>query len=137
MIGAVLIPGATAPHLVTRDMLPTMKPGAVLVDVAIDQGGCFETSRATTHAEPTYDVDRVVHYAVANMPGAVPRTSSYALGNATLPYGLDLARSGPDALRANPHLAAGLNVHSGQLTNEPTAYAQGRAFTTPQEALTA
>ena len=122
VIGAVLVPGAAAPKLVTRDMLSTMKPGAVLVDVAIDQGGCFETSKATTHAEPTYVVDGIVHYCVANMPGAVARTSTYALNNVTLPHALRIADLGwKAALKANPHLAAGLNVHEGQVTYEAVA----------------
>ena len=126
MIGAVLVPGAAAPKLVTRDMLGTMKPGAVLVDVAIDQGGCFETSHATTHAEPTYIVDGIVHYCVANMPGAVARTSTYALNNVTLPHALRIADMGwKAALQANPHLAAGLNVHEGQVTCEAVARALG------------
>ena len=122
IIGAVLIPGAAAPKLVTREMLKCMKPGAVLVDVAIDQGGCFETSRATTHAEPTYVVDDVVHYCVANMPGAVARTSTYALNNVTLPHALRIARMGwKEALQADPHLAEGLNVHEGAVTYEAVA----------------
>ncbi|OYW16679.1 alanine dehydrogenase [Novosphingobium sp.] len=122
VIGAVLIPGAAAPKLVTRAMLSTMNAGAVLVDVAIDQGGCFETSHATTHAEPTFVVDGVVHYCVANMPGAVARTSTYALNNVTLPHALRIADLGwKEALRANPHLAAGLNVHAGQVTYEAVA----------------
>jgi alanine dehydrogenase len=117
VIGAVLVPGAAAPKLVTRDMLSCMKPGAVLVDVAIDQGGCFETSRPTTHDHPTYVVDGIVHYCVANMPGAVARTSTYALNNVTLPHALRMAELGwKEAMRANPHLAAGLNVHAGQVT---------------------
>jgi len=117
VIGAVLVPGAAAPKLVTRDMLKLMRPGAVLVDVAIDQGGCFETSHATTHAEPTYVVEGVVHYCVANMPGAVARTSTYALNNVTLPHALKIADLGWEAaLAANPHLAAGLNVHAGRVT---------------------
>jgi alanine dehydrogenase len=122
LIGAVLIPGAAAPKLVTREMLKCMMPGAVLVDVAIDQGGCFETSRATTHAEPTYVVDEVVHYCVANMPGAVARTSTYALNNVTLPHALRMAEMGwKEALRANPHLAEGLNVHAGKVTYKAVA----------------
>jgi len=122
VIGAVLVPGASAPKLVTRDMLATMKAGAVLVDVAIDQGGCFETSHATTHADPTYVVDGIVHYCVANMPGAVARTSTYALNNVTLPHALRIADLGwKAALKANPHLAAGLNVHDGQVTCEAVA----------------
>lgn len=122
VIGAVLVPGASAPKLVTRDMLKTMQPGAVLVDVAIDQGGCFETSKPTTHADPTYVVDGVVHYCVANMPGAVARTSTYALNNVTLPHALRIAELGwKGAMKANPHLAAGLNVHEGQVTYEAVA----------------
>jgi alanine dehydrogenase len=122
VIGAVLVPGAAAPKRVTREMLGCMKPGAVLVDVAIDQGGCFETSRATTHEDPTYVVDGVVHYCVANMPGAVARTSTYALNNVTLPHALKIAELGwREAMRANPHLAAGLNVHEGKVTYEAVA----------------
>lgn len=129
VIGAVLIPGAAAPKLVTREMLATMKPGAVLVDVAIDQGGCFETSRATTHADPTFVVDGIVHYCVANMPGAVARTSTYALNNVTLPHALRMADLGwKEALRRDPHLAAGLNVHAGQITYEAVARELGYAF---------
>jgi len=116
VIGAVLIPGAKTPHLVTRDMLATMKEGAVIVDVAVDQGGCVETSRPTTHADPTYIVDGVVHYGVANMPGAVPRTSTFALCNQTLPYARKLAESGLDALRNDPALALGLNTYEGRVT---------------------
>ena len=117
VIGAVLIPGAAAPKLVTRAMLGSMKQGAVLVDVAIDQGGCFETAHATTHDEPTYVVDGIVHYCVANMPGAVSRTSTYALNNVTLPHALRIADLGwREAMRADPHLAAGLNVHDGRVT---------------------
>jgi alanine dehydrogenase len=122
VIGAVLIPGAAAPKLVTRDMLKCMKPGAVLVDVAIDQGGCFETSKATTHQNPTYEVDGIIHYCVANMPGGVARTSTFALNNATLPFARRLADMGwKAALKADPHLANGLNVHAGQITNEAVA----------------
>jgi alanine dehydrogenase len=117
VIGGVLIPGAAAPKLITRAMLPKMKPGSVIVDVAIDQGGCVETAHPTTHAEPTYVVDNVVHYCVANMPGGVPRTSTYALNNATLPFVLALADKGwQQALRDDPHLLAGLNVCAGQVT---------------------
>lgn len=116
VIGAVLIPGAKTPHLVTRDMLPSMKEGAVIVDVAVDQGGCVETSKPTTHADPTYVIDGVVHYGVANMPGAVPRTSTFALCNQTLPYAMKLAAGGLDALRADPALALGLNTFQGQVT---------------------
>lgn len=122
VIGAVLIPGAAAPKLVTRDMLKDMQKGAVLVDVAIDQGGCFETSKPTTHADPTYVVDDIVHYCVANMPGAVARTSTYALNNVTLPHALRIAQMGwKDALAADPHLAEGLNVHKGEVTYEAVA----------------
>jgi alanine dehydrogenase len=117
VIGAVLIPGASAPHLVTREMLGLMKPRAVLVDVAIDQGGCFETSKPTTHDTPTYNVDNIIHYCVANMPGAVPLTSSYALNNATLPFGLALADRGVKACEEDPYLLPGLNVHEGKIVN--------------------
>jgi len=130
VIGAVLIPGANAPKLVSRGMIASMKPGSVVVDVAIDQGGCFETSKATTHDEPVYEVDGVVHYCVANMPGAYARTSAYALNNATLPFGLALADKGwKQALRDDAHLANGLNVWNGKITNEPVAQAQGLDFT--------
>jgi alanine dehydrogenase len=126
VVGAVLVAGATAPKLVTRAMIATMKPGAVLVDISIDQGGCFETSRPTTHAEPTFVVDGVIHYCVANMPGAVPRTSTLALTNATLPYVRALADLGwQAALRRDPGLAAGLNVHAGEITHEVVAKALG------------
>ena len=130
VIGAVLVPGAAAPKLVTRDMLGCMKPGAVLVDVAIDQGGCFETSHATTHADPTYIVDGIVHYCVANMPGAVARTSTYALNNVTLPHALRIADMGwKAALNANPHLANGLNVSGGKVTYEAVARELGYEYT--------
>jgi len=136
VIGAVLIPGANAPKLVTSDMINSMKPGSVVVDVAIDQGGCFETSKATTHDEPVYDVNGVVHYCVANMPGAYARTSAYALNNATLPFGLALADKGwKQALRDDAHLANGLNVWDGKITNEPVAQAQGLDFTPLSTAL--
>ena len=132
VIGGVLIPGAAAPKLVARELVAQMKPGAVAVDVAIDQGGCFETSRPTTHAEPTYVVDHVVHYCVANMPGAVPRTSTYALNNATLPFVLQLAGRGwKDALRVDPHLRGGLNVCEGKVTHREVAEALGHAFADP------
>jgi len=122
VIGAVLIPGAAAPKLVTRDMVRKMQPGSVMVDISIDQGGCFETSRPTTHAEPTFVVDGVVHYCVTNMPGAVPRTSTFALTNATLPYVKALAKLGTQqALATDPHLANGLNVHAGAITHEAVA----------------
>jgi len=126
VVGAVLIPGASAPNLVTREMLGLMKHRSVLVDVAIDQGGCFETSHATTHENPTYEVDGIIHYCVANMPGAVPLTSSYALGNATLPFGLALANKGIAACEEDPYLAPGLNVHQGRIVN--TAVAESLGF---------
>jgi len=122
VIGAVLVAGATAPRLVTRDMVRRMKPGSVMVDISIDQGGCFETSRATTHADPTFIVDDVVHYCVANMPGAVPRTSTFALGNVTLPFVRALAGKGWErAMAEDPHLARGLNVHGGGIVYESVA----------------
>jgi len=125
VIGAVLIPGAAAPKLISRAQLATMKPGSVLVDVAIDQGGCFETSRATTHQDPIYEVDGILHYCVANMPGAVARTSTLALGNATLPFMLALADKGwRKACEDDHHLLNGLNTHSGHLTY----YAVGKAL---------
>jgi alanine dehydrogenase len=130
VIGAVLVPGAAAPKLVTRDMLKCMMPGAVLVDVAIDQGGCFETSHATTHSDPTYVVDGIVHYCVANMPGAVARTSTYALNNVTLPHALRIANLGwREALRQDPHLAEGLNVHAGKVTYQAIADELGYDYT--------
>jgi alanine dehydrogenase len=126
VVGAVLVAGAAAPKLITRAMVKTMKPGAVLVDISIDQGGCFETSHATTHAEPTFVVDGVIHYCVANMPGAVPRTSTFALTNATLPYVRALADLGwQAALRRDAGLAAGLNVYAGHITLEVVAKALG------------
>ena len=131
VIGAVLVPGARAPKLISKEMLKRMKPGAVLVDVAIDQGGCFETSRPTTHDDPTYEVDGVIHYCVANMPGAVPLTSSYALNNATLPFGLVLADNGLKALRADIHLRAGLNIYRGSVTNAAVASSLNRPFSDP------
>ena len=135
VIGAVLVAGAAAPKLVRREMLSRMKPGAVIVDVAIDQGGCFETSKATTHSDPTYVVDGVVHYCVANMPGAVPLTSSHALNNATLPFGLALADNGLNAIAQNPHLRNGLNVHRGRITNEAVAEALNLEMNAPEDAL--
>jgi len=135
VIGAVLIPGAAAPKLISRDMLKRMKPGSVMVDVAIDQGGCFETSHATTHAEPTYEVDGIVHYCVANMPGGVARTSTFALTNATLPYAMAIADGGCDALLADSRLLAGLNVHRGLVTYEPVAKALNYRFVAPADAL--
>ncbi|WP_068877866.1 MULTISPECIES: alanine dehydrogenase [unclassified Phenylobacterium] len=131
VIGAVLTAGASAPTLVKREHLSKMKPGSVLVDVSIDQGGCFETSRPTTHKDPTYTVDGVVHYCVANMPGAAPRTSSEALVHATLPFGLLLADKGLDALASNRHLAKGLNVLAGQVTHPAVAEALGKPFADP------
>ena len=130
VISGVLIPGAEAPKLITKAMLPKMKPGSVIVDVAIDQGGSVETSRPTTHAEPTYVVDGVVHYMVANMPGAVPRTSTYALNNATLPFALALADKGwRKALHDDPHLKAGLNIAAGKVTYKAVAKALGLPYT--------
>jgi alanine dehydrogenase len=137
VIGAVLVPGASAPKLVTRPMLKMMKPGAVIVDVAIDQGGCFETSHATTHDNPTYEVDGVIHYCVANMPGAVPVTSSHALNHATLPFGLTLASEGLSGLRRDPHLRNGLNIHRGMVTCEAVANSLGLPFQPALEALAA
>ncbi|OIQ37550.1 MAG: alanine dehydrogenase [Roseobacter sp. MedPE-SW] len=136
VIGAVLIPGAEAPKLVSRAMLSEMKPGAALVDVAIDQGGCFETSRATTHADPIYEVDGIMHYCVANMPGAVARTSTQALGNATLPFMLNLANKGwRQACEDDPHLLDGLNVHAGKLTYYAVGKALGLDVISPNLAL--
>jgi alanine dehydrogenase len=131
VIGAVLTAGAAAPKLVRKEHLSRMKPGSVLVDVSIDQGGCFETSRPTTHKDPTYTVDGVVHYCVANMPGAAPRTSSEALVHATLPFGLQLADQGLDALKKNKHLAKGLNVLAGEITHPAVAEALGKPFKDP------
>jgi alanine dehydrogenase len=136
VIGTVLIRGATAPKLITRTMLKLMKPGSVIVDVSIDQGGCCETSKPTTHQEPTYVVDDVVHYCVANMPGAVSRTSTFALSNATLPFILQLANKGwRKALSENHHLKAGLNIHCGRVTCAPVAEAQNLSFHSPDECL--
>lgn len=136
VIGAVLVPGAAAPKLVSRELVSRMKPGSVLVDVAIDQGGCFETSRPTTHAEPTYVVDDVVHYCVANMPGGVARTSTFALNNATLPFVLALADKGyRQALYDDQHLLRGLNVHSGRITHKEVAHDLGMDFVPWEEAL--
>jgi alanine dehydrogenase len=136
VIGAVLVPGAAAPKLVTKAMLSSMRPGSVLVDVAIDQGGCFETSRATTHQEPTYVVDHVVHYCVANMPGAVPRTSTFALNNATLPFVLSIVTHGTKtALLSDPHLLNGLNIHQGQITYEAVARDLGYDYVPAKVAL--
>jgi alanine dehydrogenase len=129
VIGAVLVPGAAAPKLVTRDMLKTMKRGSVLVDIAIDQGGCFETSHPTTHADPVFEVDGIIHYCVANMPGAVARTSAFALNNATLPFALKIANLGAEAaMRADPHLANGLNVSGGKIRHQAVAEALGLPY---------
>ena len=136
VVGAVLIPGAAAPKLVSADLVARMKPGSVMVDVAIDQGGCFETSRATTHADPVYTIDGVLHYCVANMPGGVARTSTLALTNATLPYVLDLANKGlRDALMEDRYLRDGLNVHAGQMTHVAAAEALGYDYVEPKQAL--
>lgn len=136
VIGAVLLPGAAAPRLVTAEMVRAMKRGSVVVDVSIDQGGCFETSRPTTHSNPTYVVDGVVHYCVTNMPGAVARTSTFALNNATLPFTLALANKGyRAALADDPHLRAGLNVWCGHVTHRAVAAAHGMEFVAPETAL--
>ncbi|HEX2644733.1 MAG TPA: alanine dehydrogenase, partial [Thermoanaerobaculia bacterium] len=128
LIGAVLIPGRSAPKLVTREMLGLMKEGAVIVDVAVDQGGCFETTHPTTHSDPVYVVDGVVHYCVANMPGAVPRTSTFALNNATLPYAIALANKGINAVREDPGLLLGVNTYKGHITCQPVADSQNRPY---------
>jgi alanine dehydrogenase len=129
IIGAVLVTGAKAPTLISNGLVARMRPGSVLVDISIDQGGCFEDSRPTTHADPTYQVHRSVFYCVANMPGVVPNTSTYALTNVTLPYALELANRGwAEALRADPCLAAGLNTHAGRITNAPVALAHGLPY---------
>jgi alanine dehydrogenase len=136
VIGAVLVPGAKAPKLVSDELVSRMKPGAVLVDIAIDQGGCFEGSRPTTHADPTYRVHDTLFYCVANMPGAVPHTSTYALTNVTLPYAVEMANRGwRDALRADAPLALGLSTHAGQLTCEPVAEALGLPYTPASQVL--
>ena len=138
VIGAVLVPGAAAPKLVSRELVRSMRPGAVVVDIAIDQGGCFETSRPTTHAAPTYVEEGVIHYCVTNMPGAVARTSTFALNNATLPFVLDLADKGwRRALEEDPHLRAGLNIHDGRITHKAVADALGFPLLPPDEALAA
>jgi alanine dehydrogenase len=130
VIGAVLIPGAKAPHLVTKEMVAEMRPGAVIVDISIDQGGCVETAHVTTHSDPVYVVDDVVHYCVGNMPGAVPRTSTYALTNVTTPYAIQIASLGlEDAVRQDPALALGVNVYAGAVTNEGVAEAHGLDLT--------
>jgi alanine dehydrogenase len=135
VIGAVLIPGAAAPKLVTHEMLSGMKKGAVIVDVAIDQGGCFETSHATTHSDPTFEIEGIVHYCVANMPGAVPVTSAHALNNATLQYGLALADRGLRAIAEDKHLRNGLNIHRGRITSRPVAEALGYESVAPESVL--
>jgi alanine dehydrogenase len=136
VIGAVLVPGAKAPKLVSNELVSRMKPGAVLVDISIDQGGCFEDSRPTTHAEPTYKVHDAIFYCVANMPGAVPHTSTYALTNVTLPYAIEIANRGwREALRRDPSFALGLNTHEGQVTCAPVAEAHGLPATTLAEVL--
>lgn len=136
VIGAVLVAGAAAPKLVTREMLRKMRRNAVIVDVSIDQGGCFETSRPTTHSDPIYEVEGIVHYCVSNMPGAVSRTSTFALNNATLPYILAMAKKGcKQACLDDPHLMNGVNVHKGKLTNEAVAIAQDKKFVRPEKAL--
>ena len=136
VVGAVLVKGGKAPHVITREQLGLMKPGSVIVDVAIDQGGCFETSKATTHSDPTYVVDGVTHYCVANMPGAVPITSTWALTNATMPFVLKLADLGVHgALRSDPGFMKGLNVAAGRITYEPVAEDQGLSHIAPEEAL--
>jgi alanine dehydrogenase len=136
VIGAVLLPGAAAPKLITRAMLKTMRPGAVIVDVAIDQGGCFETSRPTTHHEPTFEVDGITHYCVTNMPGAVPVTSTHALSNATLPYVLALADKGvAGAIAADPGLRLGVNVAGGVVTHPAVAASIGVEPMAPEQAL--
>ncbi len=139
VVGAVLIPGAAAPKLLTRENIKNMKPGSVLVDVAIDQGGCFETSKATTHQDPVYVIDDVVHYCVANMPGGVARTSTIALNNATLPYGIALANKGVKAMLENDHLLKGLNMHKGKITykaiHDDLGEQLGLDYQDPREAL--
>lgn len=135
VVGAVLLPGAKAPNLITRDMLPLMKEGSVIVDVAVDQGGCVETIKATTHDDPTYIIDGVVHYGVANMPGAVPRTSTFALVNQTMPYAMRLAAKGIDALKDDPGLALGLNTYKGQLTCPAVGEAFGMDAVKPEDVL--
>jgi alanine dehydrogenase len=136
VIGAVLIPGAAAPKLVSNELVSRMKPGSVLVDIAVDQGGCFEDTHATTHADPTYTVHNSTFYCVANMPGAVPNTSTYALTNATMPYAVALADKGwKQACRDDRSLALGLNTHAGRLTNEPVGEAVGIDVVSLEEAL--
>jgi alanine dehydrogenase len=136
VIGAVLVPGGAAPKLVSRELVARMRPGSVMVDVAIDQGGCFETSRPTTHADPVFVEEGVIHYCVTNMPGAVPRTSAFALNNATLPFTKAMAAKGVTAaLASDPHLLAGLNVMAGAITNAAVAESLGLDLTPPEEAI--
>jgi len=136
VVGAVLVPGAATPKLVRRDHLALLRPGSVLVDVAIDQGGCFESSIPTTHDEPTFVEQDIVHYCVTNMPGVVPRSATFALNNATLPFVIDIAEKGViRALQEDPHLLNGLNVHRGSLTERPVAEAQGREFVSASKAI--
>jgi len=135
VIGAVLIPGGRAPWLITRTMLPQMRKGAVIVDVAVDQGGCVESTRPTTHSNPTYEIDGIVHYCVANMPGAVPRTSTFALNNQTVPYILHLANAGPEAVKKDRALQYGLNTYNGSLTCAAVAEAFGLSYKEPVQAL--
>ncbi|MGZ8137205.1 MAG: alanine dehydrogenase, partial [Methylococcaceae bacterium] len=135
VIGAILIPGGRAPWLITRDMLPNMRKGSVIVDVAVDQGGCVETTRPTTHSHPIYEIDGVVHYCVANMPGAVPRTSTFALNNQTTAYILQLANDGLDAVRNNPALQYGLNTYQGSVTYAAVAEAFDLSYVEPLVAL--
>ena len=136
LIGTVLVPGAKAPKLVSEEMVASMRPGSVIIDISIDQGGCVETARMTTHSDPTYVVHDVVHYCVGNMPGAVPKTSTYALTNVTLPYALEIANEGlPASVRNNPALALGVNVAAGEITNEGVAEAHGLPFTPLAEVL--
>jgi len=129
VIGAVLITGAKAPHLVTRQIVSRMKKGSVIVDVSIDQGGCVETIKATSHSNPVYEVDGIIHYGVTNMPGSVPRTSTFALTNATMPYVVKLANSGLEALKQDPALAKGVNIFKGKITYKAVADAVGKEFT--------
>ena len=135
VIGAVLVPGASAPRLVSRQMLGRMRPGAVLVDVAIDQGGCFENSRPTTHDQPTFEIDGIIHYCVANMPGSVPLTSSHALNNATLPYGLEIADGGLEAVRSSRSLIQGVNVHRGSLASRAVGESLGLPYRSAEDLL--
>lgn len=136
VIGAVLTPGGRAPTLVSNDLVAQMRPGSVLVDISVDQGGCFEDTRPTTHADPTYSVHGSTFYCVSNMPGAVPHTSTYALTNATLPYAVALADRGwQEACRADPALTGGLNTHGGRLTNEAVGQAVGLESVSPEEVL--